>query len=153
MQWTNMRDHSWLSALRLAPPVFVRPGELRQAKWSEIDLDRGEWRFFVTKTKIDHLVPLSRQAIAILKEVHPLTGRGMYVFPTPRSDTRPLSNNAVLSSMRRMGFDKDEMSGHGFRARFLQIPSTISVDNSVEEVVSKAGPCPLCWIDQYLVIT
>lgn len=103
-------------ALRLAPLVFVRPGELRQAKWSEIDLDRGEWRFFVTKTKIDHLVPLSRQAIAILKEVHPLTGRGMYVFPTPRSDTRPLSNNAVLSSMRRMGFDKDEMSGHGFRA-------------------------------------
>lgn len=103
-------------ALRLAPLVFVRPGELRQAKWAEIDLERGEWRYFVTKTKIDHLVPLSNQAIQILKEVHPLTGKGEYVFPTPRSDKRPLSDNAILSAMRRMGFEKEEMSGHGFRA-------------------------------------
>mgnify|MGYP006285125107 CR=1 FL=1 len=103
-------------ALRLAPLVFVRPGELRQAKWSEINLERMEWRFVASKTKTDHLVPLSHQAVAILKEVHPLTGRGMYIFPTPRSDSRPLSDNAILSALRRMGIEKSEMTGHGFRA-------------------------------------
>lgn len=105
-------------ALRLAPLVFVRPGELRHAEWAEIDLDKAEWSIPAEKMKMrePHLVPLSAQAVAILTELHALTGRGRYVFPSARSPKRPMSNNAVLSALRRMGFDKDEMSGHGFRA-------------------------------------
>lgn len=105
-------------ALRLAPLVFVRPGELRNAEWTEIDLDKAEWNIPAAKMKMrePHLVPLSAQAVAILSELHALTGRGQYVFPSARSPKRPMSNNAVLSALRRMGFDKDEMSGHGFRA-------------------------------------
>lgn len=105
-------------ALRLAPLVFVRPGELRQAEWAEIDLDAGEWNIPAEKMKMrePHLVPLSAQAVAILTELQALTGGGRYVFPSARSPKRPMSNNAVLSALRRMGFDKDEMSGHGFRA-------------------------------------
>lgn len=105
-------------ALRLAPLVFVRPGELRQAEWAEIDLETGEWNLPAEKMKMrePHLVPLSRQAIAILEELQPLTGRGQYVFPGGRSPRRPMSNNAVLAALRRMGFAKEEMSGHGFRA-------------------------------------
>ena len=105
-------------ALRLAPLVFVRPGELRRAEWSDIDLDVTEWRFTVTKTDTSHLVPLSRQAVEILRELHPLTGQGRYVFPsarTPRGD-RPMSDNAILGALRRLGIGKEEMSGHGFRA-------------------------------------
>jgi len=106
------------SALRLAPLVFVRPGELRQAEWTEIDLDAAEWNIPAEKmkTREPHLVPLSTQAVAVLTEVHALTGQGRYVFPSARSWKRPMSNNAVLSALRRMGFEKDEMSGHGFRA-------------------------------------
>lgn len=105
-------------ALRLAPLVFVRPGELRNAEWAEIDLDRAEWNIPAAKMKMrePHLVPLSTQAVSILSDLHALTGRGKYVFPSARSPKRPMSNNAVLSALRRMGFDKDEMSGHGFRA-------------------------------------
>jgi integrase len=103
-------------ALRLAPLVFVRPGELRKAKWKDIDLDAAEWRFIVTKTGADHIVPLSRQAVAILRELHPLTGRGRYVFPGARTDERPMSDNAVLAALRRLGIPKEEMVGHGFRA-------------------------------------
>lgn len=104
------------SALRLAPMFFVRPGELRKAEWAQIDLDASEWRYFVSKTKTDHIVPLSSQAVAILKELHNLTGDGQYVFPSARSFKRPMSDNAILSALRRMGIGKDEMSGHGFRA-------------------------------------
>ena len=103
-------------ALRLAPLVFVRPGELRTALWSDIDLDAAEWRFTATKTKTEHIVPLARQAREILETLHPLTCRGEFVFPSARSRFRPMSNNAVLSAMRRMEIDKEEMSGHGFRA-------------------------------------
>jgi len=103
-------------ALRLAPLVFVRPGELRHAKWANIDLEAAEWRYTVTKTDTQHIVPLSRQAVEILTELHPLTGRGHYVFPGARSTARPMSDNAILAAMRRMGIGKDEMSGHGFRA-------------------------------------
>ncbi|MSP49783.1 MAG: DUF4102 domain-containing protein [Alphaproteobacteria bacterium] len=105
-------------ALRLAPLVFVRPGELRMAEWREIDLDHAEWTIPADKMKTRqvHLVPLSSQAVAILRDIHPLTGRGRYVFPSARSTARPMSNNAVLAALRRMGFAKDEMSGHGFRA-------------------------------------
>lgn len=103
-------------ALRLAPLVFVRPGELRKAEWADIDLDAAEWRYTVTKTNTPHIVPLSRQAVAILRELQPLTGRGQFVFPGARSNGRPMSDNAILAAMRRMGIGKEEMSGHGFRA-------------------------------------
>ena len=105
-------------ALRLAPLVFVRPGELRQAEWSEIDFDAAEWNIPAAKMKMReaHLVPLSKQAVAILQELHPYTGRGRYIFPSMRTSTRPMSDNAVLSALRRMGVGKEEMSGHGFRA-------------------------------------
>lgn len=105
-------------ALRLAPLVFVRPGELRQAEWAEFNLDAAEWNIPAAKMKMrePHLVPLSPQAVTILAELHALTGRGRYVFPSARSPKRAMSNNAVLAALRRMGFPKDEMSGHGFRA-------------------------------------
>lgn len=103
-------------ALKLAPLVFVRPGELRKAEWAHIDFDAAEWRYTVTKTGTQHIVPLSTQALAILRELHPLTGRGRYVFPSARGGDRPMSDNAILAAMRRLGIPKDEMSGHGFRA-------------------------------------
>lgn len=104
-------------ALRLAPLVFVRPGELRQAEWEGVDLDNAEWRYLVPKTKTEHLVPLAHQAVAILRELHQLTGRGRYVFPSSRSASRPMSNNTVNAAMRRMGIDtQNELTGHGFRA-------------------------------------
>lgn len=105
-------------ALQLAPLVFVRPGELRHAEWSEMDLDAAEWRIPAEKMKsgVLHIVPLSRQALDVLREIHPLTGHGRYVFPSPRTNKRPMSSNAVLSALRRMGYEKDEMSGHGFRS-------------------------------------
>ena len=103
-------------AMRLAPLVFVRPGELRKAEWADIDLESAEWRFTVTKTGTSHIVPLSSQAIEILRELQPLTGGGRFVFPGVRTSSRPMSDNAVLAALRRMGIGKDEMSGHGFRA-------------------------------------
>ena len=105
-----------MSAMRLAPLVFVRPGELRHAEWKDIDLDAAEWRHTVTKTKTDHLVPLAFQAVAILRELHLMTGTGRFVFPGGRSNGRPMSDNAVLAAMRRSGIPADEMTGHGFRA-------------------------------------
>ena len=105
-------------ALQLAPLVFVRPGELRQAEWSEIDLDAAEWNIPAErmKMKVAHLVPLSTQAVGILRELQALTGNSRYLFPCHRSFARPMSNNAVNAALRRMGFEKDEMTGHGFRA-------------------------------------
>ncbi|MCA1853594.1 MAG: site-specific integrase, partial [Beggiatoa sp.] len=105
-------------ALRLAPLTFVRPGELRKAEWSEIDLDAAEWNIAAKrmKTREPHLVPLSRQAVECLRELYPLTGRGRYVFPGLRTPSRPLSENTVNAALRRLGYAKDEMTGHGFRA-------------------------------------
>ena len=103
-------------ALRLAPLVFVRPGELRTMQWAHLDFEAGEWRYRVTKTDTEHIVPLARQALAVLHDLHPLTGSSDYVFPSPRTFSRPMSDNAVLSAMRRMGVSKEEMTGHGFRA-------------------------------------
>ena len=105
-------------ALRLAPLVFVRPGELRKAEWMEIDLERAEWNIPAERMKMrePHLVPLSTQAVAILRELQALTGGRRYVFPGARTNGRPMSDNAILAALRRMGFAKDEMSGHGFRA-------------------------------------
>jgi integrase len=105
-------------ALRLAPLFFVRPGELRNAEWSEIDLDEETWTIPASKMKIrqDHIVPLCLQAIEILTELKSLTGKSRYVFPSGRSFSRPMSNNAILAALRRMGYEKEVMSGHGFRA-------------------------------------
>ncbi len=104
------------SALRLAPLVFVRPAELRMAEWAGIDLELAEWRYTVSKTDTQHIVPLSTQAVDILREIYPLTGNGIYVFPSARSNSRPMSDNAILAAMRRMDIPKEEMTGHGFRA-------------------------------------
>ena len=106
------------SALQLAPLVFVRPGELRQAEWKHIDLDAKEWRYLVTKTKTPHIVPLSKQAVEILTNLHPLTGNGRFVFPSARTPngSRAMSDVALLAALRRMGISKDEMTIHGFRA-------------------------------------
>lgn len=103
-------------ALLLAPLLFVRPGELRKAEWSGFDLDKAEWRYFVTKTKTEHLVPLAKQAVAILRELHALTGNGDRVFPG-RDPQLPMSDAAINAALRRMGYDtKTEITGHGFRA-------------------------------------
>ncbi len=104
------------SALLLAPLLFVRPGELRKAEWSGFDLDKGEWRYFVTKTKTEHLVPLATQAVAILRDLHALTGHGRHVFPG-RDPHKCMSDAAINAALRRMGYDtKTEITGHGFRA-------------------------------------
>jgi len=103
-------------ALRLAPMLFVRPGELRKAKWTDFDLDRAEWRYLVTKTKTEHIVPLASQAVAILRELRPLSGHREHVFPG-REPTKPMSDAAINAALRRMGYDtKTEITGHGFRA-------------------------------------
>ena len=105
-------------ALQLAPLVFVRPGELRHAEWAEIDLDNTEWKIPSEKMKMrqPHIVPLSRQAVKIFKEIEPVTGNGKYVFPSVRSVQRPMSENTVNAALRRMGYTKDELVGHGFRS-------------------------------------
>jgi integrase len=106
------------AALRLAPLVFVRPGELRDAEWTELDLDAAEWRIPASKMKmrLPHRVPLARQAIAVLRDLHPLTGAGRYLFPSVRSVTRPISENTLNAALRRLGYAKDEATAHGFRA-------------------------------------
>lgn len=103
-------------ALRLAPLVFVRPGELRNAKWEDIDFEAAQWSYIVTKTSTPHIVPLSSQALNILKELYPLTGNFSFVFPSARSNARPMSDNAILAALRRLGIAKEEATGHGFRA-------------------------------------
>lgn len=105
-------------ALKIAPLVFVRPGELRHAEWSELDLDKAEWRIPAEKMKArePHIVPLSQQALDVLRELQPLTGRGRYVFPGVRSNKRPMSENTVLGALRRLGYTREQMTGHGFRS-------------------------------------
>jgi integrase len=131
------------AALQLAPLVFVRPGELRKAEWVEFDLDAAEWRIpagRMKRTKQEklsgaaHIVPLSRQAMGVLRDLHPLTGHGRYLFPSPRTGERPISDNGVLSALRRMGFPKDEMTGHGFRAMARTLlAERLGVDEAVIE--------------------
>ena len=104
------------AALKLAPMLFARPGELRHAKWVDIDLETAEWRYTASKTGIPHIVPLPRQAIDILRDLHPLTKRSKYVFPGVRSASRPMSENTVNAALRNLGFDGDTIVGHGFRA-------------------------------------
>lgn len=131
------------AALQLAPLLFVRPGELRKAEWEEFDLDAAEWRIPALRMKrskqdkangLPHLVPLSTQALSILRDLHPLTGHGRFVFPSPRTGERPMSDNGVLSALRRMGFPKDEMTGHGFRAMArTMLAERLGVDEAVIE--------------------
>lgn len=105
-------------ALKLAPLVFVRPGELRGAEWCEFDLEGAEWRIPAARMKMgeQHIVPLSRQAVAILRELHILTGSGRYVFPSLLSAERPMSDNTINGALRRLGYGSDEQTGHGFRS-------------------------------------
>jgi len=110
-------------ALRIAPHVALRPGELRRAEWSEVDLDSRLWTIPASKMKMreDHMVPLSRQVVALFEEIRPLSSRSTFVFPSPRSATRPLSDMALLSALRNLGFDKETATVHGFRASFRTI--------------------------------
>jgi integrase len=104
-------------ALRLAPLVFVRPGELRTARWADIDLEAKEWRYVVSKTKTDHLVPLSKQAVALLKEIHPFSGHAEFVFQGGHDPQKPMSEAAINAALKRMGYDtQTQITGHGFRA-------------------------------------
>jgi integrase len=104
-------------ALDLSPMLFVRPGELRHAEWSHFDLEKAEWRYIATKTNTPHIVPLARQAVAILRELHALTGSGRYVFPGVRDRKRAMSENTINAALKRLGFDtQNEITGHGFRA-------------------------------------
>jgi integrase len=106
-------------ALRLAPLVFTRPVELRKARWADIDLDAGMWMIpaEMMKMRKPHLVPLSTQAVAVLREIKPLSGDGEYVFPGARDPKRPMSDAAINAALRRMGIDtREELTGHGFRA-------------------------------------
>jgi integrase len=116
------------AAHKLSALLFQRPGEIRQMQWTQLDFEAAQWRYVVNKTKrhtgASHIVPLPVQAVAILHELHPLTGHGLglqpdaprYVFPTPKTKLRPLSENAVRQALRNMGFTNDEMTAHGFRA-------------------------------------
>ncbi|RCS29828.1 DUF4102 domain-containing protein [Rhodanobacter denitrificans] len=105
-----------IAALKLAPLVFVRPGELRKARWVDLNLDAAEWRYIASKTNTPHLVPLAKQAVVVLRDLQSLTGRSEFVFPGIRSLRRPMSENTVNSALRYMGFDSETMCGHGFRA-------------------------------------
>lgn len=107
-----------VAALKLTPLVFVRPGELRTAEWSEIDLEAAEWRIpgNKMKMKLDHLVPLSTQAVEILRRIKLITGHGRFVFPSLRTGERPMSENTINAALRGMGYSKEVHTAHGFRA-------------------------------------
>jgi integrase len=106
-------------ALKFAPLVFVRPGELRGAEWSEFDLDNSEWRIPGSRMKMgdQHIVPLSRQAVAILRELQMFIGGGQYVFPSLVTRGRPMSENTINHALRRLGYSGEDQTGHGFRSR------------------------------------
>lgn len=105
-----------VAALKLAPMLFVRPGELRKARWNDINLDAAEWRFTASKTGTPHIVPLPSQAVEVLEDLHPLTRRSEFVFPGVRSAKRPMSENTINAALRYLGFNGDTITGHGFRA-------------------------------------
>ena len=141
---THTRGHLWcVPHCAFMALVFQRPGEVRQAEWTEFDLDASTWRIpagRMKRTKAgkaegpDHEVPLSTQAVAVLRELHPLTGNGRHVFPSLRKGDRPMSDNAVLTALRTMGFPKEEMTGHGFRAMArTMLAERLDVDEQVIE--------------------
>ena len=122
-------------AMKFLMLTFVRTGELRGALWSEINMDKAEWRIPASKMKMkeQHIVPLSAQAIAMLREVQPFTGRGRYVFPSERGDGRPMSENTVNGALRRLGYAKDEMTGHGFRSMASTLLHELGLPHAVIE--------------------
>jgi integrase len=103
------------SAFRLSPLLFQRPGEIRQMLWTDVDLVTKEWRPYISKTDFHHIVPLSTQALSILEAIKPLTGHGVYVFPSSRGDGRPMSDNTIRTALKTLGYDSDVMTAHGFR--------------------------------------
>lgn len=119
-------------ALQLAPLVFLRPGELRKGEWAEIDLENAEWNIPAErmKLKVPHLVPLSRQAVSILTELKVLTGNGHYIFPGIRSVKRSISDNTLNAALRRLGYESDEMTAHGFRAMARTIMAEVLHEKS-----------------------
>ena len=123
--WAYQGTPAVRAALKLAPLLFVRPGELRHAKWSQVDFERAEWVYPVSKQRRKHIeagrvrmahVPLATQALEVLRELQAHTGNGEYLFPSARGRDRPMSDNAVLTALRALGIPKEVMSGHGFRA-------------------------------------
>jgi integrase len=105
-------------ALKMAPYVFVRPGELRHAEWSEIDLKEATWKIPAEKMKMKkvHIVPLATQVVDILNELQDITGHGRYIFPGMRSNKEPIADMTLLAALRRLGYTKDQMTIHGFRS-------------------------------------
>lgn len=139
-------------ALALSPHVFVRPGELRQAEWSEFDIEAAIWRIPAARMKKrrEHVVPLSRQALAILEKLRALTGHGRLVFPAQGKPSRPMSENTATAALRRMGFSADEMTAHGFRAmaRTLMIERLPGIPADVIEAQlahGKSGPLGMAY--------
>ncbi len=115
-------------AMQLSALTFTRPSEIRNAEWAEFDIEKAEWRIPANKMKMRriHVIPLSRQAIAVIESLRHLTGTGRYLFPSVRSNSRPISDATVVAALRRMGFEKGEMTHHGFRS----MASTILNENS-----------------------
>ena len=135
------------AALRLLPLVFTRPGELRMARWSEVSLDEAVWRIPAERTKMrrEHLVPLPTQALAILRQLHALTGKGGLLFPSIRSAHRPMSDNTLNAALRRLGYGKDEVTAHGFRATastLLNESGRFSSD-AIERALAHQDPDPV----------
>lgn len=124
------------AALHLAPLTFVRPGELRHAEWSEMDFNEAIWRIPAKKMKKKrlHLVPLSRQSLAAISEIQPITGEGKYLFPSVRSADRPMSDNTVNAALRRMGYTKKELTGHGFRGMASTLLHEQGYDTNIIEM-------------------
>jgi integrase len=121
--------------LRFTMLTACRPGEARHAEWSEVDLDKGRWVIPAARTKMrrEHDVPLSRQAVAVLRSMLPISGRVKLVFPSIRSYERPLSENAMNAALRRMGYTQDEHNSHGFRSSFSTIMNSRGYDPDVIE--------------------
>jgi integrase len=146
-------------ALRLSALTFQRPGNIRQMEWDWVDFDRSvltipskdmKRRLHEKKNGRPHIVPLARQAVAALKELSPLTGHGRYVFPSLRTGERPMSDNTINAALRRMGFAKDEMSAHGFRAmaRTLIVERMPGISADVIEAQlahGKSGPLGMAY--------
>lgn len=144
------------AALKLSALLFQRPGEIRHMQWPDLNLDGAQWRYVVSKTKRrtgqSHIVPLPSQAVAILRDLHPLTGQGLelkpdaprYVFPTPKTKLRPLSENAVRQALRNMGFTNEEMTAHGFRAMARSLLAELGwKPDAIERQLSHKAAGPL----------
>lgn len=140
------------AAVKLSALLFQRPGEIRRMQWAELDMEAAQWRYVVSKTNTPHIVPLPAQAVEILQEMQPLTGHGLglkpdaphYVFPTPKTKLRPLSENAVRQALRNMGFTNEEMTAHGFRAMARSLLAELGwKPDAIERQLSHKAAGPL----------